>query len=54
MVKVRAVNKDCIKFLILLLIGTNLGYPHCKVVQIYFDTATFDKIDRDMKVLLNA
>ena len=39
--------------MILPLPGTNLTFPNPKVIQIYFDTATFDKIDRDVKVLMN-
>ena len=31
-----------------------MKFPNLKVIQIFFDTATFDKIDRDVKVLMNA
>ena len=39
--------------MILPLTGTNLKFPDLEVIQVYFDTSTFDKIDRDVKVLMN-
>ena len=39
--------------MILPLTGTNLRFPDLDVIQVFFDTATFDKIDRDVKVLMN-
>ena len=38
--------------MILLPTGANIMFPNPKVVQIFFDTATFDKIERDVKVSL--
>ena len=30
-----------------------IGFSPMQVVQIYFDTATFDEIEKDVKVIVN-